>query len=294
MNGGRHHGQAGPSGRTEPSGPARDLLGCDPATPFMPRVWNYLAGGKDHSPADECFAECVTALHPQVVQVAQERIAFRARAVRVMVGELGIGQILVAGVDLPLRDEVHGIAHGLDPLARVAYADSDPLVMAHARALLDSRWADGCAHLDVGPADPEVLLSRAADVVDLAEPVGVLLINSLDGLDDGAVAHAIGVLGGTLPHGSAIVICHVTGQSGQGMAALGALKYSRIPGLPHARTPADVRALFTGLELVWPGVAPASGWRPEPSRWRPEPVDLWCGLARVADGRVAGPGGAMR
>lgn len=257
----------------------RDLYGFDVTTPSMVRVWNFWGRGKDHYPADQCFGEYVEDLFPRIVDVAAYRIAFRARAVRVMVGECGIGQLLVAGVDLPLRDKVHDVAHGVDPLARVAYADSDPLVMAHAKALLDSPWADGCAHVDAGLADPAGLVGEAANVLDFAEPVGVLLINSLDGLDDAAAAHAMGVLGGALPHGSCIAICHLTGRTGQGLGALG----SRwIPGLPQARTPAGVRALFAGLELVEPGVMPASQWRPEPSPWQPRPVDLWCGVGRIS------------
>ncbi|TDC91959.1 SAM-dependent methyltransferase [Actinomadura sp. 7K507] len=275
----------------------RDLCGFDTATPSMSRVWHFWLGGKDRYSADRCFGEYAEALYPQIVDVAHHRIAFRARAVRAMVGEYGIGQILVAGVDLPLRDEVHDIAHRLDPLVRVVYADADPWVMVHARALLDSGWADGCVHLDAGPADPEVLLSRAAEVVYLAEPVGVLLINSLDGLDDPVAAHVIGVLGGALPHGSCVAICQLTGQTGEGLAALGSLGARRIPGLPHARTPAGVRALFAGLELVGPGVVSASQWRPEPSPWQPGPVDLWCGLGRVMRDRAHWPAttsGAMR
>lgn len=262
----------------------RALSGFDVMSPSMVGVWNFWGRGKDNHSADRCFGGYVEGLYPRIVDVAACRIAFRARAVRVMVGEYGIGQILVVGTDLPLRDEVHDIAQSIDPRVRVVYADADPLVMAHARALLDSPWADGCAHVDAGLADPAVLLGEVADVVDFAEPVGVLLINSLDGLDDAAATHAVGVLGGALPRGSCVAICSVTGQAGRGLAALGAVGSRRIPGLPRARTRAGVRALFAGLELVEPGVVPASQWRPEPSPWEAGPVDLWCGL-----GRICGP-----
>ncbi|MGP4029686.1 SAM-dependent methyltransferase [Actinomadura sp. 3N407] len=257
--------------------------GLDTTTPFLPRVWNYWACGKDNYPADQCFGECVEAMHPQILDAARYRIVFRARAARAVVKDFRIGQFLVAGVDLPLHDEVHDIAQRVDPLVRVVYADPDPWVMAHARALLCGPRPDSCGYVEAGLEDPAGLLEGAAQILDLDRPVGVLLLNSLDGLDDTAAAHAIGVLGGALPPGSCIAICHLTGATGRAMAALNALQISSIPGLPRARNPAAVRALFAGLEVVEPGVVPVPQWRPEPSPWEAGPVDLWCGIGRVRD-----------
>lgn len=263
-----------------------DLFGFDTTTPLMSRVWNFLGGGKDNFPADRNFGACVQDLCPQIARVAHYRHVFRARAVRAMIGQYGIGQLLVAGVDLPLRDEVHDIALGLDPRARVLYADPDPWVMVHAQALLAAPRPGACEHIEAGLGDPAALLDQAARILNPAEPVGVLLITSLDGLDDVAAAHAMGALNAALPHGSCIALCHLTGKTGQGLAALGALGARPIPALPRVRTPAAVRALFAGLDLAEPGVVPAPQWRPEPSPWQPEPVDLWCGL-----GRIPRPGG---
>lgn len=260
----------------------RDLLGFDVTRPSMARLWNLWAGGKDHYPADRHFGQYVKARYSQIVDVARYRIAFRARVVRALVGEYGIRQLLVAGVDLPSHDEVHEVAHRLDPLVRVVYADPDPWVMMHARALLNSPWLGVCEHIDAGVHEPDVLMAKTAEILDLAEPVGVLLINSLDPLDDAAAAHAMGVLHMALPPGSYIALCHLTGETGQGLAALDTVQNRRIPGLSHARTPAGVRALFTGLDLAEPGIVPAPQWRPEPSPWpQPGPVDLWCGLGRI-------------
>ena len=171
-------------------------------------------------------------------------------------------------------------------MVRVVYADLDPLVMAYARALLDSGWADATEHIEVGPEDPAALLEGVSQFLDMAEPVGVLLINSLDGLASAATAHVLDVLRGELPRGSCVAICQLTGATGRGLAAVAAQQGGQMPGLPHPRVPADVRALFGGLELVEPGVVPIPRWRPEPSPWqRLGPVDLWGGVGRVLRSR---------
>lgn len=258
----------------------RDLLGFDTTTPAMARLWNFWGHGKDHFPSDREFGQRVEAACPKVVEVARYRTTFRARAVRALVGDHSIGQLLVVGTDLPLRDEVHEVAQQIDPMVRVVYADTDPMVLAHARGRLNS-YLGSCADIDAGLEDPAALLAQAAEFLDLAEPIGVLLINSLDGLDDGAATHAVSVLQGALSPGSCIAICHLTGAVGQCLADLGAVQPSRIAGLPRPRNPAAVRTLFTGLEMVAPGVVTASRWRPEPCPWPLDMVDLWCGLGRI-------------
>ncbi|MFG2245817.1 SAM-dependent methyltransferase [Spirillospora sp. NPDC048823] len=264
----------------------RDLGDLGTSMPSMPRLWNFWAGGKDNFLADRRFGERVEALYPRIVDMAHYRIAFRARVVRTLVGEHGIGQLLVAGTDLPLRDEVHHVAQQVDPMVRVAYADPDPLVMAHARALLNSTWSDACEHIEAGLEDPAALLEGVQGTLDLAEPVGVLLINSLDGLNETTATRALDVLCAALPRGSCIAICNLTGATCRGLATLGAAQGIRVAGLPNDRAPADVRALFAGLDLVDPGVVSLPHWRPEPSPWpRSRPVDVWCGVGRVPGAR---------
>ncbi|GAA0544383.1 SAM-dependent methyltransferase [Actinomadura livida] len=264
----------------------RDLGNIGTAMPSMARLWNFWAGGKDNFLADQSFGQHVEAIYPRIVDMAYSRLRFRARVVRTLVGEHGIGQLLVVGTDLPLRDEVHDVAQQVDPTVRVLYADSDALVMSHARARLNSAWWDGSKHVEAGLEDPDALMEGVAQTLDLAEPVGVLLVNSLDGLDDAAAARGLDVLHAALPRGSCIAICHLTGATACGLAALGAARGVRISGSPHARVPADVRAWFAGLDLIEPGVVSAPRWRPEASPWpRSGPVDLWCGVGSVPGAR---------
>lgn len=271
----------------------RELYGdvIDPTTPAMVRVWHALCGGKDCLPVDSHFGDFAQQVSPQLVQAAFDRLAFRARVTRALVGACGVGQLLVAGTDLPLMcDEVHTVAQQVDPTTRVVYADADPIVVLMAEVQLHSPWVDTCGYIEAGPGDPEAMLAAALTVLDPAEPVGVLLINSLDCLEEAAAAHAMEVMRARLPHGSYIAVCQLTGQTSQRMARLGTLQDRPIPGLPRPRTPADVTALFTGeFEVVAPGIVPASRWRPDPSPSLTEssgggPADLWCGV-----GRICGP-----
>lgn len=262
----------------------------DPLTPHMGRVWNALAGGGASClPVDRAFGDYAVRAFPHLVDAAVHRLAFRTRAVRALVGEYGIGQVLVAGTDLPLHEEVHDVAQQIDPAARVIYTDSDDVVMMNARAWLNSLLGASCEHVVAEPTDPVALLDAAAGFLDPAEPVGVLLINSLDPLDGTAAAHTIGLLRAGLPQGSCIAICQVTGPTSHGLASLGTPHDRPIPGLPHPRTPDDVKGLFAGLEIAEPGIVPASRWRPEPAPL-PQleevghgPSDQWCGLARIGD-----------
>lgn len=273
-------------------GATDDLIELDDSTPSMARLWNLWAHGKDAGSAEIEFGERVQLQYPGVEDAARFRLMFRARAVRAMVEAERIRQLLVVGVDVPLHDAVHDIAQRINPQVPVVYADTDPRVMAHARALLRSGRPGGCAHIVAHLHDPGVLLDEAAATLNLAEPVGVLLINSLDGLDDAAARHALAVLQTALAAGSCIAMCHLGGDTARGLAELGALREQPIPGLPHRRNLPGVRALFTGLDMIDPGLVPAPRWRPEPSPWPPlDGVDLLCGVGRVPRLRRLAPGG---
>ncbi|WP_433464067.1 SAM-dependent methyltransferase [Spirillospora sp. CA-128828] len=166
----------------------RDLTTYDPDRPAMARLWAFWGEGKDYNPADRALGEEVTAHFPQMPSLARHRLAFRTRVVRALVSERGIDQVLVAGVDMPLVDEVHTIAQSINPHARVVYADADELVMAHAEALFSSELTGACNFVRAGLDDPRAVLDGAAETLDFGRPVAVLLINSLDVLGDPQVS----------------------------------------------------------------------------------------------------------
>src|SRR5262249_50465714 len=161
----------------------------DPPVPHPARVYCYWLGGKDHSPADREAAEEVMRRRPQVVAGARANRAFLARVVRYLAGECGIRQFLDIGTGLPAPGATHEIAQAIAPDCRVVYVDNDPLVLAHARALLTSSPPGACDHVDADLRDTPAVLSRASWALDFDQPAAVLLLAVLHfiaGADDPA------------------------------------------------------------------------------------------------------------
>ncbi|WP_433476508.1 SAM-dependent methyltransferase [Spirillospora sp. CA-142024] len=260
----------------------RDLTTYDLDRPAMARLWAFWGEGKDYNPADRALGEEVMARFPQMPSLARHRLAFRARVVRALVGEYGIDQVLVAGVDMPLVDEVHTIAQSINPHARVVYADADELAMLYAEAFFSSGLTGACGYVQAGLDDPRAVLDGAAETLDLDRPVAVLLINSLEVLGDPQAAAAVSAFRTTLAAGSHIAICHLTAEHDRGLAVLGSMCAEASPGSPCVRAPAGLGALFTGMAMIPPGLVSAPDWRPDPGPWPvPIGVDLWCGVGRI-------------
>ena len=162
-----------------------DLQPADPAPRFDPsiahpaRVYSYWLGGKDHYPADRRAAEEVIRSRPQVVAGARANRAFLARVVRYLAAECGIRQFLDLGTGLPAPGSTDEIAQAIAPDARIVYADNDPLVLIHARALLTGTGRTGherCDYIDADVRDTATILSGAARALDFAQPIAVLML----------------------------------------------------------------------------------------------------------------------
>ncbi|GAA1801656.1 SAM-dependent methyltransferase [Actinomadura chokoriensis] len=252
--------------------------GYDGDRPAIARLWAFWGGGTDYNPADRALGEKVAARFPQIEALARQRLAFRSRVVRALVGE-GIDQILVAGVDMPMYSDVHAIAQSVNPDVRVVYADADELVMLYVGACLFSDRADTCGFVHAGLDDPRAVLAGAADTLDLDRPVAVLLINSLDVLSDPQAVAAISAFRTALAAGSHIAFCHLTAEYDQGLAGLGSMCAGITPGPPCVRNPAALGAFCAGMKLLARGPVSAPARRPE-SDLRPVPAsgDLWCGV----------------
>jgi hypothetical protein len=98
-------------------------------------IYDFLLGGKDNYVADRAVTEQMLAINPEAAPSARRNREFVLRAVRAMVEELGIDQIVDLGTGIPTAPTVHGVARGTEPEAVVAYVDNDPIVLAHDRAL---------------------------------------------------------------------------------------------------------------------------------------------------------------
>nr|MDQ2876863.1 SAM-dependent methyltransferase [Actinomycetota bacterium] len=196
---------------------------------------------------------------------------FLGRAVRYLAAR-GITQFLDIGSGLPTRGNVHQVAREVSPDARVVYADIDPVVVAHARALLADSPAAAGPKVTAAGADlryPRNLITtrEIREHLDLDQPVGLLLVAVLHFLTDSSRPHeAVRYLAGRLAPGSYIVISHVTADHISPEAARAAEAVydgASAPGVTRSRD--DIERFFDGLEIVPPGVTNASTWRPGPA-----------------------------
>src|SRR5260221_2366006 len=183
----------------------------DASVPRAARVYDAWLGGKDHYVADRETAARVIERRPQVVAAAWANRRFLGRAVRYLAQRHDVTQFLDIGAGMPTRDNTHQVAQRIDPRSRVVYVDSDPVVMAHARALLTSGPEGSCGYVHSDLRDTEYLLRHASRTLDLAQPVGVLLLAVLhlipDADDPAGAAAALGT--GPAPR-TAVAVSHPT------------------------------------------------------------------------------------
>jgi hypothetical protein len=254
------------------------------------RMYDYWLGGKDNYPPDRALGDLIREQIPTISAMARANRAFLDRAVRYLAGEVGIRQFLDIGTGIPTPPNVHQVAQGIRPDARVLYTDNDPLVLAHARALMASTPQGRTAFTMADFRDPDAILAspQLRETLDLGEPVGVLLIAVLMYFDPAEGTDPYPVVGrllDALPSGSYLAITHPTADfDPEAMAGVyGVAKQAGMTILPRSR--AEVTRFFDGLELVDPGVTPVLGWRPDE---RDVPgVDVqsayyWAGMGRKA------------
>ena len=259
--------------------------GFEPAVAHPARVYNAWLGGKDHFAPDREAAQKVAGCRPQVVAGARANRQFLGRVVRYLAGTRGVSQFLDIGTGLPAPGNTHEQAQALNPAARVVYADNDPVVLAHARALLASGAGGTCDYLHADLRDPGGILAGAARTLDLGRPAAVLLLAVLHFLPDADdPAGIVAALAAGLAPGSFVAVSHVTSDFAPAAVASGVAAYNEsVPGGITARSHAQVTALLGGLSLVPPGVVPVSEWRPEPGTAR-QAADLYAALAAVRPG----------
>jgi len=275
------------AGTAPVSGPPGDRIDTTVAHPA--RRYNYWLGGKDNFQADRDSGDAMAARFPTIRISALENRRFLRRAVRHLAGEAGIRQFLDIGTGIPTADNTHEVAQAIDPRARVVYVDNDPIVLAHARALLTSS-ADGVtAYLDADLRDPERILAHPdlRRTLDLSQPVALMLLAVLHFVPDGEDPYAlVDTLLDALPAGSYLAASHATHDYLTAEVAAEAKAAARGGG-PHGvinlRSREEVVRFFDGLELVEPGICSVAEWRadgePEP---RPSVVDvsMYGGVAR--------------
>ncbi|MFJ8579466.1 SAM-dependent methyltransferase [Micromonospora sp. NPDC093277] len=236
------------------------------------RRYNYLLGGKDNFAADRASAAELEAAMPTVRLAAVENRLFLQRAVRFLARQ-GIRQYLDIGTGIPTADNTHEVAQAIDPSARVAYVDNDPIVLAHARALLTSTPQGRTAYIDADLREPEkILVDRdLRATLDLDAPVALMLVAVLHFIrDDEDPARIVRTLIDALPSGSYVVASHVTWEYMPPEMTV-KLEAANRDGRFRARSGAQLTDLLEGLELVPPGVVSVAQWhadeapKPRPS-----------------------------
>jgi hypothetical protein len=263
----------------------KDLMGeIDTTVPVSARIWNYWMGGKDYYQVDKEAGDQFLALYPGIADMARASRLFISRVVTYLARDIGIRQFLDIGTGLPTADNTHEVAQGVASDSRVVYVDNDPLVLAHARALLTSS-ADGVtAYLDADLRDTDTIVEDAATTLDLTRPVGIMLLAMLHYIPDLAEARQIVErLMGAVPAGSFLVISHAgTDLLPDDVAAFEKSLNAHLPAEQHhvARPRDVVTGFFDGLQLLEPGLVRVSDWRPESAEEAATPTILWGGVGR--------------
>jgi SAM-dependent methyltransferase len=232
--------------------------------PSIARIYDYLLGGSHNFPADEDAAGEFLARWPDARETMHANRAFLGRAVRYLAGPVGIRQFLDIGSGIPTMGNVHEIAQQTAPGARVAYVDNEEVAVLHSRAILARNPNATAIQADLRrPA--EILGSpQLRDLLDLSQPVALLLVAVLHFFPDSDnPAALVAELRGALAPGSFVVVSHGTtdGQASGVAEAMSHYNQNTAPFQPRSR--AEVMRFFDGLELVTPGLVAVPHWRPD-------------------------------
>jgi hypothetical protein len=232
--------------------------------PHSARVWDYLLGGKNHYLVDSQAGDLILQTFPEFSTIARVQRRLLVRAVRFLARDAGIRQFLDIGTGLPTTNNTHEVAQGIAPESRVVYVDNDPIVLAHADALLRSTPEGVCAYLDADVRDPRKILAEAAHTLDFDRPIGLMLLNIMGQLSDQEQPERIvAELVDALPRGSYVVLSDGTATNEQLEAAVEAYNAQSV-NTYHLRSPERIGSFLQGLRLVEPGLVRSADWRPDP------------------------------
>lgn len=266
------------------SGPrerARPSLSFDTSVAHPARVYDYLLGGKDNYEADRAAAEEIIAINSSVLATVRANRSFLRRVVRHLAGEAGIRQFLDIGTGLPTAENTHQIAQQVAPESRVVYVDNDPIVLAHARALLTSSRQGATAYVDADVRDPAAIVREAAGTLDFSKPIAVMLLCILQYVPDSAEPRRIvsHLMGAAAP-GSYLTVSDTTRDIDTEQMVTGAAKYNARLGQNQftPRTHEEIAGFFDGLDLLEPGLVPLPRWRAQADP--AERIPAYAGLGR--------------
>ncbi|HTV99286.1 MAG TPA: SAM-dependent methyltransferase [Streptosporangiaceae bacterium] len=273
----------------EPAAPAGGTAGkakppaFDTSVANQARIYDYLLGGKDNYAADREAVDAVLKIAPEMGFTARANRAFLGRAVRYLAVEAGIRQFLDIGTGIPTAGNTHHVAQAAAPESRVVYVDYDPIVLAHARALLTSSEAGATEYIDADLRDTDTILLRAGRLLDFTQPVAVTMLFILHAIADEDDPHAIvATVLDALPPGSYLALSHLGSdifdeEAQQGFQNIvGRMSQQQYTG----RNREQMLRFFKGMELVEPGLVRIEEWRPDPGSVADYKSTAWGAVGR--------------
>ncbi|MGH3253481.1 MAG: SAM-dependent methyltransferase [Trebonia sp.] len=242
-----------------------------------------MPGGKDNYAADRAAAEAWREIDPDIVFGARANRAFLGRAVRYLTAAAGIRQFLDIGTGIPTAGNTHQVAQAIAPESRVVYVDYDPVVLAHARALLISGEEGATEYIDADLRDTPAILTQASRLLDFTRPVAITLMAVLHAIPDADDPYGIvATLMDAVPSGSYLALSH---------SASDLLEVEQRQGLSDVtsrmiqqqftyRSREQVARFFAGTDLVEPGLVRVEEWRPDPGPTGAGKSHLWSAVSR--------------
>ena len=255
----------------------------DSSVAHQARIYDYLLGGKDNYAADRAATEALREINPEIDFTVRANRAFLGRAVRYLAADAGVRQFLDIGTGIPTAGNTHEIAQAVAPHSRVVYVDYDPVVLAHARALLVSGEEGATEYIEADLRDTEAILSGAAELLDFTRPVAVTLIAILHAVPDSDDPHAIVArLMDAVPSGSYLAVSHAGSDlvSPEMQHGIEGIAGRMIKQQYASRSREQVARFFAGTDLVPPGLVRVEEWRPGPAAGTTARSSLWCALGR--------------
>ncbi len=253
----------------------------DTSRPHPARMYDYYLGGRDNYDIDQEAAERVIASIPRMRDSARANRAFLVRAVRTVVGDHGIRQIVDIGTGIPTSPNIHEVAQSTAAGTSVVYVDNDPIVAVHATARLMGAGRTSFVLGDL--RRPEDILAdpgiRAA--IDFGRPVAVVLVAVLHFITDQEnPGHIVATLRDALPSGSFLILSHGTYETLVDDPTEIYRVYRSATATLNLRSLAEIRSYFGDFELLEPGVVTVAEWRPEPGSTDRRRFGFYCGVAR--------------
>jgi S-adenosyl methyltransferase len=259
-------------------------LPFDTSKAHQARMYDYLLGGKDNYEADRVAIKAVLDVYPDMAFTARANRAFLGRVIRYLAEDAGIRQFLDIGTGIPTAGNTHQVAQAIAPESRVVYVDYDPVVLAHARALLTSSEAGATEYIDADLRDTDAILTQARQLLDFTKPVAVTLVALLHAIPDSDDPHAIVArLMDAVPAGSYLALSHMGSDPLTADTQQGIKNVIRSSGQQQYfyRTREQVARFFGGTDLVEPGLVRVEEWHPAPGPPRTTSTSsLWSAVGR--------------